>query len=153
MDNRTNRAGSKDCSPDRVEAGTSARPFPNATDETAVRLDEWWAPRAAFENSAATGERLWNAEFHRNRGHALLGQGEQQTEAAELEFKEALALAREQSALLFELRTATSLARLWRDRGKVDDAGDLLAPVYGRFTEGFDTPDLKDAKALLDELS
>ena len=106
----------------------------------------------AFENSAATGERLWNAEIHRNRGLSLLGQGEQQTEAAELEFKEALAVARGQSALLFELRSATSLARLWCDQGKDDEARDLLAPVYGRFTEGFDTPDLTDAKALLEGL-
>jgi predicted ATPase len=72
---------------------------------------------------------------------------------AEACFQRALAVAREQEAKLFELRAATSLARLWRDRGKRDKARDLLAPVYGWFTEGFDTVDLKKAKALLDELN
>ena len=67
-------------------------------------------------------------------------------------FNEAIDLAREQSAKLWELRAATSLARLWRDQGKRAEAHDLLAPVYGWFTEGFDTADLKDAKALLEEL-
>jgi predicted ATPase len=57
-----------------------------------------------------------------------------------------------QCAKLFELRASTSLARLWRDQGKRTEARDLLAPIYGWFTEGFDTPDLKEAKALLDEL-
>ena len=61
-------------------------------------------------------------------------------------------MARQQGAKLWELRAATSLARLWRDRGKRSEARDLLAPVYGWFTEGFDTPDLKEAKALLDAL-
>jgi predicted ATPase len=61
-------------------------------------------------------------------------------------------LAEAQGAKLWELRAATSLARLWRDQGKRDEARDLLAPVYGWFTEGFDMPDLNEAKALLDEL-
>jgi len=65
----------------------------------------------------------------------------------------AFAVARSQQAKSFELRAATSMARLWRDQGKRNEARDLLAPVYGWFTEGFDTPDLKEAKALLDELS
>ena len=64
----------------------------------------------------------------------------------------ALAIAREQGARSFELRAATSLARLWRDQGKRAEARDLLAPVYATFTEGFTTRDLKDAKALLEEL-
>jgi len=63
------------------------------------------------------------------------------------------AVARKQQARSFELRAAMSMARLWRDQGKRDAARDLLAPVYGWFTEGFDTLDLKDAKALLDELN
>jgi predicted ATPase len=67
-------------------------------------------------------------------------------------FLDALAVARHQSAKTWELRAATSLARLWRDQGKRDEARELLAPVYGWFTEGFDTLDLKEAKALLDEL-
>jgi predicted ATPase len=64
----------------------------------------------------------------------------------------ALTVAREQQAKSWELRASTSLARLWRDQGKRTEARDLLAPIYGWFTEGFDTPDLKDAKALLDQL-
>ncbi len=62
-------------------------------------------------------------------------------------------MAREQGARSFELRAAMSLARLWRDQGKVSEACELLAPVYGWFTEGFDTRDLKEAKALLEELA
>ena len=67
-------------------------------------------------------------------------------------FDRALAVARQQQAKSWELRAAMSMARLWRDQGKRDAARDLLAPVYGWFTEGFDTLDLKEAKALLDEL-
>ena len=72
---------------------------------------------------------------------------------AEAYFERALAVAREQQAKSWELRAAMSMARLWRDQGKRDEARDLLAPVYGWFTEGFDTRDLKEAKALLDELA
>jgi predicted ATPase len=71
---------------------------------------------------------------------------------AEAYFERALAVAREQQAKSWELRAAMSMARLWRDQGKRDEARDLLAPVYGWFTEGLDTLDLKEAKALLDEL-
>jgi predicted ATPase len=73
--------------------------------------------------------------------------------AAEQSYHQALAVAARQSAKVFELHTATSLARLWRDQGKRTEARDLLAPVYGWFTEGFDTPVLQEAKALLDELA
>ena len=72
--------------------------------------------------------------------------------AAETHFDRALAVARQQQSKSFELRAAMSLARLWRDQGKVQQAHELLAPVYGWFTEGFDTRDLKEAKALLNEL-
>jgi predicted ATPase len=68
-------------------------------------------------------------------------------------FERALAIARKQQARSWELRAATSMARLWRDQGKRDEARELLVPVHGWFTEGFDTRDLKEAKALLDELS
>ena len=71
---------------------------------------------------------------------------------AEAHFERALEVARTQQAKSWELRAAMSLARLWRDQGKVQEARELLAPVYGWFTEGFDTRDLKEAKALLDEL-
>jgi predicted ATPase len=72
---------------------------------------------------------------------------------AAMYFEGALAVARQQQAKSWELRAAMSMARLWRDQGKRDEARDLLAPVYGWFTEGFDTLDLKEAKNLLDELS
>ena len=67
-------------------------------------------------------------------------------------FERALAVARAQQAKSWELRAAMSMARLWRDQGKRQEAHDLLAPIYGWFTEGFDTLDLKEAKALLDQL-
>jgi predicted ATPase len=72
---------------------------------------------------------------------------------AEAHFERAITIARGQMAKSWELRAAMSLARLWRDHGKRQQARDLLAPIYGRFTEGFDTLDLKEAKALLDELA
>ena len=72
---------------------------------------------------------------------------------AQAYFERALAVARQQQAKSWELRAAMSMARLWRDQGKRDEARDLLAPVYGWFTEGFDTLDLKEAKALLEELT
>jgi predicted ATPase len=73
--------------------------------------------------------------------------------AGEDSYRRALAVARQQQAKFWELRSAMSMARLWRDQGKRDEARDLLAPVYGWFTEGFDTLDLREAKALLDELA
>jgi predicted ATPase len=88
--------------------------------------------------------------MHRVRGELLGSIGE--IAAAEDSFGEALAVARRQSSKLFELRASTNLARLWRDQGKRTEAHDLLAPIYGWFTEGLDTPVLKDAKALLEEL-
>ena len=72
---------------------------------------------------------------------------------AETHFERALSVARQQQAKSWELRAAMSLARLWRDQGKVQQARELLAPVYGWFTEGFDTRDLKEAKALLEQLA
>jgi predicted ATPase len=97
------------------------------------------------------GERWFAAELNRRKGQLLLRQG--QPEAAEELYCKALSIAEEQEAKLWELRTAASLARLRRDQGRRAAARDLLAPVYGWFTEGFDTPDLKEAKALLDELT
>jgi predicted ATPase/class 3 adenylate cyclase len=98
-----------------------------------------------------TDERLDEAELRRLCEDLLLATGD--AAAAEASYREALALARRQSAKLWELRTAASLARLWRDQGKRTEAYDLLAPIYGWFTEGFDTPVLRDAKALLDQLA
>jgi predicted ATPase len=98
-----------------------------------------------------TGEHWLEAELNRHKGELLLRQG--CSEAAEELYRKALSIAEEQEAKLWELRAAVSLARLRRDQGRQGEARDLLAPVYGWFTEGFDTPDLKDAKALLDALS
>ena len=98
-----------------------------------------------------TDERRDEGELYRFRGDLLVRTGDRG--AAERSYHHALAIARRQSAKLFELRAATSLARLWRDQGKRTEARDLLAPIYGWFTEGFDTPVLKEAKALLDQLA
>jgi predicted ATPase len=97
------------------------------------------------------GERWWDAEISRLRGLVALSRGEFGECNAWL--LKSLQTARQQQAKSLELRAATSLARLWRDQGKGTEARDLLAPVYGWFTEGFDTLDLKEAKALLDELA
>jgi predicted ATPase len=97
-----------------------------------------------------TRERWFSAELHRYKGELLLRQG--QPNAAEDLYHKALSIAQEQQAKVWELRAAASLARLRRDQGRRAEARDLLAPVYGWFTEGFDTPDLKDAKTLLDKL-
>ena len=97
-----------------------------------------------------TGERMWNAELHRIHGLVLMS--ENKREESEASFEQALLIAREQQAKSLELRAATSLARLWCEQGRRSEARELLAPVYGWFTEGFDTADLKEAKRLLDEL-
>jgi predicted ATPase len=99
----------------------------------------------------STHERWAEAEMHRTRGRLLLSL--QKHAAAEHSYAQGLAVARGQSAKFWELRAAVDLGRLWCDQGKRDEARDLLAPVYGWFTEGFDTLDLKEAKALLDELA
>ena len=99
-----------------------------------------------------TKERLWEAEVHRIAGEIALLSAEPGKAKAEGYFERALAVARQQQAKSWELRATMSLARLWRSQGKVQQARELLAPVYGWFTEGFDTLDLKEAKALLDEL-
>ena len=91
--------------------------------------------------------------MHRIAGEIALKSPAPDTQKAEKHFERALSVARQQQMKSLELRAAMSLARLWRDQGKVQQARELLAPVYGWFTEGFDTRDLKEAKALLDELA
>ena len=103
----------------------------------------------AFDLVERTGERWWEAELHRLRGQCLV-KTTGRTHEAEVCYQNALRIAREQGARSLELRTATSLSQLWRDQNKKQDARDLLAPVYDWFTEGFDTPDLKDARVLLE---
>jgi predicted ATPase len=117
------------------------RPSSDLAVEAVNRLNE------AFGHSAP------RAEEHRVAGERLLGSSEPDHEEIEAHFRQALEIAREQEAKMWELRAATSLARLWAKQGERTKAHDLLAPVYDWFTEGFDTPDLKDAKALLDQLT
>jgi predicted ATPase len=105
--------------------------------------------RDALAEVERTGIRYYEAELHRLDGEIRLSFNKAEAEAC---FQRAIAIAREQQAKSFELRAALSLARLWQRRGRRTAAHDLLAPVYGWFTEGFETADLKEAKALLDEL-
>ena len=117
------------------------------------KLDD--AGRKIFETMTAieTSKEKWcEAEINRIAGEIALKSPERDTAKAQSYFERSLAVARQQQAKSWELRAAMSVARLWRDQGKPQQARDLLAPVYGWFTEGFDTLDLKDAKALLDEL-
>jgi class 3 adenylate cyclase/predicted ATPase/tRNA A37 threonylcarbamoyladenosine biosynthesis protein TsaE len=100
-----------------------------------------------------TKEKWYEADVHRIAGEIALMSPERDAAKAEANFERALAVARAQQAKSWELRAAMSMARLWRDQGKRDEARQLLAPVYGWFTEGFDTLDLKQAKALLDGLA
>ncbi len=100
-----------------------------------------------------TTKECWcEAELNRTAGEIALKSPEAEAVKAQGHFERALAVASQQQAKSWELRAAMSLARLWRDRGKPQQARELLAPVYGWFTEGFDTRDLKEAKALLEEL-
>jgi predicted ATPase len=105
----------------------------------------------AFVQVEATNHREWEADLHRVKGLVLLAQGER--DAGEASLARALQVARQQHAKSLELRAAMSLAKHWDGHGRRSEAVDLLAPIYGWFTEGFDTQDLKDAKALLDELA
>jgi predicted ATPase len=98
-----------------------------------------------------TDERCYEAELHRLKGELLLMQGDK-TEA-EASFHQAIEVARRQEAKSWELRATVSLCRLWQEEGRIDEARRMLAEIYGWFTEGFDTPDLAEAKALLEELS
>ena len=100
-----------------------------------------------------TNERWYEADIYRITGEIMLLSPEPKAAKAEASFERALAIARQQQAKSWELRASMSLARLWRDQGKVRQARELLAPVYGWFTEGFDTRDLKEAKALLEQLA
>ena len=114
--------------------------------------DAWRCIGKAITTIETTRETWFEAEVDRIAGDVALLSPEQDAAKAEAYFERALAVARAQQAKSWELRAAMSLARLWRDQGKRDEARELLAPVYGWFTEGFDTLDLKEAKALLDEL-
>jgi tetratricopeptide (TPR) repeat protein len=109
------------------------------------------AAKTGLALAAQTGQPFYDAELHRLQGEVVLASGDAPADA-EVLFHRARDIARAQEAKSFELRAATTLARLWRDQGKRDAARALLAPIYTWFTEGFDTADLKEAKALLEEL-
>jgi DNA-binding response OmpR family regulator/class 3 adenylate cyclase/tetratricopeptide (TPR) repeat protein len=120
-----------------------------------ARCGQHPAARAAIleglEAASATGEHVWDAELHRVHGAVLLAENKADEGQAALE--EALRVARGQQARAYELRAATCLARLWGEQGRRTEARNLLAPIYGWFTEGFGAPDLKDARMLLDDLA
>jgi predicted ATPase len=105
----------------------------------------------AIAMGQSTKEQWCMAELYRTKGKLILRSGNMA--AAEAHFERALEIARRQQARSWELRAATSMARLWRDQGKRDGARDLLAPVYNWFIEGFDTDDLKKAKVMVDALA
>jgi adenylate cyclase len=120
----------------------------------ARRLDDGLASVAeALAVADKTEQRCWQVQLNRIKGELLLAVSSDNHAEAEHCFFQALDIARRQEAKSLELRAATSLARLWRDQGKRKEARDLLTPIYDWFTEGFDTADLKEAKALLDELA
>jgi predicted ATPase len=115
--------------------------------------DAWCSLGEAMTAVETTKERWCEAEVHRTAGEITRLAPESDAAKAEAYFERALVVARAQQAKSCELRAAMSMARLWRDQGKWDDARDLLGPIYGWFTEGFATLDLKEAKALLHQLA
>jgi class 3 adenylate cyclase/predicted ATPase len=137
-------AGAEMWMPHYIALLASACEFAGQVEKALILLDD------ALQIVERTGLRWLAAELNRHKGQLLLRQGHPET--AEELCRKALSIAEEQGAKLWELRAAVSLARLRRDQGRRAEARDLLTPVYSWFTEGFDTPDLKDAKALLDEL-
>src|SRR6516162_7502446 len=122
--------------------------------EGLVRHGDWAAAlgaiREGLDTASATGQHFWDAELHRVAGTLLLA--ENKLDQGEASLQQAIRIAQAQQAKSLELRAARDLARLWGEQGRRAEALDLLAPVYGWFTEGFDTPDLKEAKALLESL-
>lgn len=115
--------------------------------------DAWRCIAEATKTVQTTKEKWCAAEVHRTAGEIALQSPHPDLAKAETYFERALAVAREQRAKSWELRAAMSMARLWRDQGKSQQARDLLAPIYGWFTEGFDTLDLRESKTLLDDLA
>ena len=115
--------------------------------------DAWRCIAEAITATETIRETWYQAEVYRTAGEIALKTAAPDAAKAEAYFERALAIARKQQAKSWELRASMSLARLWRDHGKPQQARELLAPVYGWFTEGFNTLDLKEAKALLEELA
>jgi predicted ATPase len=141
----------------RATGATRVRPYSLALlAEASAKVGQTTEGLEALAEALATlaksGVRWWEAELHRLRGELLLQSSVAQPEEAAACFQHALAVARRQQAKSLELRAAMSLARLWQQQGRRAEARDLLVPIYGWFTEGFDTADLQDAKVLLEEL-
>jgi predicted ATPase len=113
----------------------------------------WRYIAEAMTDVETTQQRWCEAEVHRIAGEIALKSSEPDEAKAQDYFERALAVARQQQAKSWELRAAMSLARLWREQGKVQQAREVLSPIYGWFTEGFDTRDLEEAKKLLEELA
>jgi predicted ATPase len=117
------------------------------------QFDDAWRCIGEAETAVKTTKERWpEAELYRVAGEVALKSPQPYRAKAKTYFERALSIAQKQRAKSWELRAAMSMARLWRDQGKRDEARDMLAPVFGWFTEGFDTLDLKEAKALLEEL-
>jgi predicted ATPase len=125
--------------------------------ELLTKAGDWNEALAVLDEAltiiGATGERWFEPELHRLKAEALIASTPSDPAEAEASLGHALVVAREQGARFWELRAATTLAKLWRDQGRRREAGDLLAPVYGWFSEGFDTPVVQAAKDLLDDLA
>ncbi len=136
--------GAKTWVPHHISLLARACEIAGQVEEATAMLD------GALQIVERTGERWFVAELHRLKGELL--QRQEHTEAAEELYRQALNIAREQEAKLWELRAAVSLARLCSEHGRRIEARNLLAPIYSWFTEGFGTPDLKEAKALFDML-
>ena len=130
--------------PHHIALLAEAHEIAGQIDQASALLDD------ALHVAERTGERWLASELNRHKGRLLLRQG--RPDEAENLYRNSLSVARDQQAKLWELRSATALARLWRDQNRRDEGRDLLAPVYGWFTEGFETSDLKEAKVLLDDL-
>jgi class 3 adenylate cyclase/predicted ATPase len=143
----TEATGARAYTPRFLTLLAEALAFAGKIEEALAALDD------ALAQAAASGAKGDSAEIHRVRGEFTGRLPYPDPAKAEESFRTALAIARDQGTRGYELRAATSLARLWGEQGRRGEARDLLAPVYGWFTEGFDTADLKDAKRLLDELA
>ncbi len=137
-----------------VGAGVTLAEFPTRLGEAYGRIGQAEEGlRLLAEAPAVVDNDPWyEAEMHRIKGELLLRQAVPDAPQAEACFQQALAVARRQQAKSWELRAALSLSRLWQQQGKRAEARELLAPIYSWFTEGFDTPDLQEAKALLEDL-
>jgi predicted ATPase len=127
--------------------------FGKAYSDLGQHDDAWRCVNEGLTTLKQTKETWFEAEACRIAGEIALVSPSHDTERGQAYFDCALSIARHQQAKSWELRAAMSMARLWRDQGKRSEARELLAPVYGWFTEGFDTLDLKEAKVLLDELA